>query len=148
MTAATNSHRPWATQTLGYPTKGTIHCASPRMFVLVQVHRNAELGAHPLAETPCDRGAVLDGGTLHRDERADVGCAHARVLAAMGGHIDDLGGGGDGGEGRILDRSRLTDEGHHGAVRGLSGVDVEQRHPIDGLDRGSDCSDSRRIATR
>ena len=50
------------------------------------------------------------------------------------------------GQRRLDHRLRRTDEGHHGAIRGLAGIDVKEAHAVDGLHLVGDLFDDRRIA--
>ena len=90
---------------------------------LVEVHGDAELGAHAGAEAARDGHAVLHRHALDGHERADVRRPHARVSARVPAHVDDLRGPGDARERGALDGLRAADEGDHGAM----GVDAQAR---------------------
>ena len=65
----------------------------------------------------------------------------------MGGHVDELAGGCDGGEGGLFDGRRFADKRHDGSVRRFTAVDIEQRHATDGLDAGGNGIDHGAVAT-
>ena len=109
---------------------GKAHAFGTGRRLAVQVDRDAQLLADPPAQPPGQLDAVLHGGTLHRHEGADVGGAHARVLALVLGHVDQLGRLADQPEGGLDDGVRRPGEGDHRAVGGRAGIDVQQHRPL------------------
>jgi hypothetical protein len=63
------------------------------------------------------------------------------VRAVVLGHVDDLGGLGNGLEGALGRGVRVAHEGHHGAVRVRARIDVQQGHARDGFDGVRDLLD-------
>ena len=114
--------------------------------MFVEVNRQRQLTAHALGEAPRMRGGLLHGDAGNRNERANIGRAHARVLAAVLHHVDELAGLPNRAERRLGDGGRCADEGDDGAVGRLARVDVEQLDALDGLDLVGDLFDNRRIA--
>ena len=73
-----------------------------------------------------ERDAIIHGDVAHRDERNDVGGAHARVLALMPGEIDPVPRDTHGAKGRFGGGVRRGHERKHGAVMGSVRLYVEQ----------------------
>ena len=106
--------------------------------VFVEIDRNVEFFADPLAQPFGHLDAVLHGGALDRDQRADVGGAHPGMGPGVLGHVDQLSRLGDGPEGGLFHRLGRADEGDHGAVGRGAGVDIQEHGPLHRLDLGGD----------
>ena len=88
---------------------GEILAVGARGGALVEEDGDAELAPDALAELARERDAVLHRRALERDERDDVGGAHARVLARVRVEVDQPLRLADAGEGRVgddVDRAR------------------------------------------
>ena len=87
--------------------------------------RRGRLGCPSSRPTRSASRCASIGGLLHRDagdrdQGTDIGGTHARVLALVPPHVDQLGGRPDGPEGRLDHRLRRAGEGHHRSVGGLA----------------------------
>ncbi len=84
--------------------------------------------------------AVLDGDAVNRDERDDIGRAHARVRALMLGEVDQFGGFAYSSDGGFLNGFALADEGYHTTVVVGIHLAVEEIDPgnFHGFDNGID----------
>ena len=91
---------------------GEVLAVGARGGALVQEDRNAEFIADALAEGAREGDAVVHGGALERNERADVGGADARVFAGVRVEVNELGGLGDATEGGVHGGLGGGDDGH------------------------------------
>jgi len=120
---------------------GEVLAVGARRGALVEEDGDAELAPHALAERAREGDAVLHRCAFERDEGDDVGGAHARMLAGVGGEIYVRSGGRNAREGRIGDRVDRRDEGDDAAVVTRVGARVEDvcpRHAGDGVADGGD----------
>ena len=114
-------------------------------FILVTAI-GAGLFAEAFGECARVLRALFHADAGDRDEGADVHASEARVFACVLGHVDELGGHLPCHDGRFDDVLRFTCEGDDGAVRRGTGVDVEELHPVHGLDGVGDPLDHRHIS--
>jgi hypothetical protein len=131
---------------LALPDGRQILPLGPACRGLVQIDGDGQFAADALAHAPRDGRAVLHGHAGDRDEGADVSGPHPRVRAVVLGHVDDLGGLGDGLEGPLGHGVRVAHERHHGAVRVRPGVHVQHGHARDGLDGVRDLLELRPVS--
>ncbi len=75
---------------LAAPHIGQVASFGTRCSLFVQIDRDAQLGADPLAQPAGKRYAVVHRRPLHRDKGHDVGRPHAWVGAAVVVHVDEL----------------------------------------------------------
>ena len=94
--------------------------------LFIQVDRDVQLGADPLAQPAGDQHAFRHADVPDGDKWHDVCGADAGVLAGVLVQVDQLGGFGDGPKSGFFDGFGRTDEGQHGAVVIQVGVAVEQ----------------------
>ena len=132
---------------LALPDRSQIAPGGARRRVLVEVDRDRERLADPLAELSGEGDAIVHGRALERDEGADVGRAEARMGAPMALHVDPLGGDRDRPVGRFGDRVRRADEGHDRAMGVGAGIDVEQADTGGRRDGGRDRVDRGAVTT-
>ena len=110
----------------------------------VQVNRYPQFPAYPLAQAPRPFGCLLQRYTAHRDQRAYIRGAHARVLALVLAHInagrrllDSLKSG-------FYDGLRAAHKGDYRPVGGLARVYIEQLYtPDSGYGIGNGLNDCR-----
>jgi hypothetical protein len=100
--------------------------ASGRVFV--EVDRDAEFISDAPPDRPGDVGAFGHRDVRHRDERADVERAHARMRPAVRRHVDEFACRARGSQRGVGDRIRVSDKRVDGAVRVGAWIDVEQLH--------------------
>ena len=98
----------------------------PTGSLLIEIDRHLQLPAHPFAQLPGQFSAFLQGDARHRHERADVGGAHARMGALVGGHVQHLGGGLHALEGGLQHLPGGAHESHHGAVGVRPRIHIQQ----------------------
>ena len=123
------------------PHVGEVLAVGPGGGALVEEDRDAQLGAHALAERAGERDAIVHRGAFERSEGADVGGADARMLARMLVEVDQLGGRGDAAERGLDGHIGGGDEGHHRAVVRRVAGDVQESRAVDGRDGVTDGGD-------
>ncbi len=107
----------------------------------IKVDGDAELAGHPRPERLGQADAVFHGHARDGHEGANVRGPDAAVGALVRPHVDDLGGLGDGAEGRFRGGFGGADERDHGPIGRGAGVDVQQLDLTDGLDLADDGPD-------
>ena len=106
---------------------GEVHAVGRRGGIFVEEARDFKLFPDAFAEALRHLDALFDRHVDCRDERDDVGGAHARVLAVVLRHVYDFGGFFRELEGDFFDRLGRTYEGEDAAVVVAVGLRVEQR---------------------
>jgi hypothetical protein len=117
---------------------GKPNALGTRCGFAVEIDRNGQLLADPFTEPLGQLDAVLHRGTLHGNEGADIGGAHARVLALVLRHVDQLGGLSDQPEGSLDHRVGRPGKGDHRPVGSHTRIDIEQHRALGVGDLGRD----------
>ena len=101
---------------------------------LVEVARNLQLVGETLTQLAGQLGTLLQRDAGYRYERAHVGGTEAGVCAMVLAHIDELASLLDCTESSLTDVLGRADKRHHGAVGGLTRIDIEELDALDRLD--------------
>jgi hypothetical protein len=107
----------------------------------IEIDGDAELGAHPFRQPPCQHCRFVQGDPVQRHQGTDVRRPHARVLAAVRAHVDEPGRFADGAIRGLHDGLRCPGEGDYSAIRRLAGVDMQERGPFNLFDPGGNLPD-------
>ena len=106
---------------------GEVAALGPRGGVLIEEGGDLQLVPNALCNALGQLNTLLERHVHRWNERDDVGCAHARVLADVLGHIDGLGGLPGQAEGDLLDALGRAHQRKDAAVVAAVGLDVQQR---------------------